>query len=78
MNTSKDSSEKIVRIDSTGSTFEYLEELTRCKDCKHFQAHRGRYQTWRIVSTDGVCKLHRYEMVKAEDYCSFAERKEEK
>jgi len=68
--------EQIVNIDSTGSTFEYLEELIRCKNCKYFQAHKGKYQTWRIVSSDGVCKYHNYEGTKKEDYCSHGERNE--
>lgn len=62
--------EQIVNIDSTGSTFEYLEKLIRCKNCKYFQAHKGRYQTWRIVLSDGICKYHNYEMTKEDDYCS--------
>lgn len=52
-------------------------DVIRCKDCKYFQAHKGRYQTWRIVSSDGVCKCHNYEMTKADDYCSRAERRQD-
>ena len=51
-------------------------EVIRCKDCQHFQPHKGRYQTWRIVSSDGICKNHNYEAVRQNDYCSCAERED--
>ena len=50
--------------------------IIRCKDCKYFKAHKGRYQAWRIVSSDGICKNHNYEAVRHNDYCSWAEREE--
>lgn len=75
MNIYGNSSERIVRIDSTGSTFEYLEEITRCKDCKHL----------RIVNRQelaAMCSFHCYKFEPfADDYrecfCSWAERKDE-
>lgn len=75
MNTSKDSSEKIVRIDSTGSTFEYLNEIVRCKDCEWYEiaylkkdgTDDRRYKpTW--------CTLWRAEMSE-EDFCSAGTRR---
>ena len=65
--------EKIVRIDETGSTFDYLEEIVRCKDCKHYRRNdrrtfiRGSDCSKEIIDT----------IVPDKDFCSRAEREEE-
>ena len=58
------------------SGWSMIQPLIRCKDCKYFQSHKGKYQTWRIVNSDGICKYHNYEMTKEDDYCSHGEREE--
>lgn len=51
-------------------------EVFTCKDCKHYQAHTGKFAHWRNMPGDGVCKYHNYMRVFAEkDYCSKGERK---
>ena len=59
--------EKIVKIDSTGSTFEYGRELIRCRDCKWWSEisnDQGRCSWWRCYPS-------------GDWYCADAERKEE-
>ena len=44
--------------------------LTRCKDCKYASVGRNEVDSWRW------CKVHRCDF-EMNDYCSWAERKEE-
>lgn len=62
-------------IDSTGSTFDYRETITRCKDCEWYEIA--------ILKKDGTedrrhkptwCTLWRAEMSE-EDFCSAATRR---
>lgn len=70
--------EQIVRIDSTGSTFDYLEDIIRCRDCKHYKPHTGKYLSRKFKGSDGVCKYHNYTEVYADkDYCCWGKKKEE-
>ena len=43
--------------------------VIRCKDCKHARVGRNEVDSWRW------CKVHRCDF--ENDYCSWAERKEE-
>lgn len=59
--------EYIVKIDHTGSTFDYGPELIRCKDCEYFCTY-----TDGSVECDNMCGM----VTAGEDgFCSFAERK---
>lgn len=66
--------EQIVRIDSTGSTFDYLEDIIRCRDCKHYKPHTGKYLAQKF-RRDGICKYHNYDEVSLNDYCSRGVKK---
>lgn len=50
-------------------------QVVRCKDCKHFQSFKGERAK---VNTDksGWCDTND-DSVRADDYCSYGERKEE-
>lgn len=64
--------ERIVRVDDTGSTFDYLEEIVRCKDCGNWDycdsgvdgTAQGECFMLSIL-TDDMC------------FCCWAERREE-
>lgn len=67
--------EKIVRIDDTGSTFDYLEEIVRCKDCVHWEKNNWNPNGMCNAFDDGsVCILTETD---ADEYCARAERKEQ-
>lgn len=70
--------EKIVRIDDTGSTFDYLEEIVRCKDCKWLGVAnlKDRYgQPYPVPCCRGKGNI--LLGITPDDYCSRAERREE-
>ena len=46
------------------------QELIRCKDCRHYWQEYGLCAK---LTDDCVCRVH----VHQDDFCSFAERKEE-
>ena len=50
-----------------------MPELIRCKDCKHFKNHTGKFREQRFRK-DGICKYHNYEQVMLDGFCSNAER----
>lgn len=59
--------DKIVRIDDVGCTFDYLEEIVRCKDCKYY--HEDSY------GEDEWIMCRRTNLYTDEDkYCAWAER----
>lgn len=50
---------------------ENLGELIRCKECIYYQKHSDRIKAQKFRKTTGVCKMHNYDQVIAdEDYCS--------
>lgn len=44
-------------------------EVVRCKDCKYFKKHTGKYLEQRFCK-DGICRYHNYEETMAEEFCS--------
>lgn len=79
--------DKIVRIDDVGCTFDYLEEIVRCKDCRffehdHFDAvyyptESGEAQKVPLITAHNICTKWGGGCKTAEDgYCFMAERRE--
>lgn len=58
--------DRIVRIDDVGCTFDYLEEIVRCKDCKWWNGEKQECMEW-----------YDSPYAPADGYCFRAERKEE-
>lgn len=59
--------DRIVRIDDVGCTFDYLEEIVRCKDCKYYREDSYGEDEWIM------CR--RTNLYTDEDkYCAWAER----
>lgn len=56
----------------TSTKDEYV-RVVRCKDCKHFKNHTGKFREQRFRK-DGICKYHNYEQVMLDGFCSNAER----
>lgn len=80
--------DRIVRIDDVGCTFDYLEEIVRCKDCKHYErdhfdavyypTESGEAQKVPLITAHNICTKWGGGCKTAEDgYCFLAERKDE-
>lgn len=59
--------DRIVRIDDTGSTFDYLEEIVRCKDCKWYEEQDETIGTCLLTESGAHIK----------GYCAWAEIKDD-
>lgn len=79
--------EKIVRIDDVGCTFDYLEEIVRCKDCRFFErdhfdsvyipTETGEAEKMPLITAHEICTKWGGGCKTAEDgYCFMAERRE--
>ena len=62
--------EVIVRLDEKGKVYEYVGDLVRCKDCKHFRQGDMSMveQPWYCESWENVTDI--------DGYCSFGEVKD--
>lgn len=66
------SKEMIVKLNSDRVKLkgcEYVQDLVRCEDCKYWQDNNGGYPNIE-------CRWGKDETPNADDFCSFAERKE--
>ena len=54
------------------SRFEELQELIRCKDCEYFSE-----DSWNDTFYCGLGSVGNCQTVKEDDYCSWAERKDD-
>lgn len=61
-------SEWIVKQNTDGQ-LEVVGLLVRCKECKYFKKHTGKYLEQRFRK-DGICRYHNYEETMAEEFCS--------
>lgn len=68
--------EMIIDYIVDGDDFQYCDNhgsLIRCKDCRYYQLHDKND----LDDYLGACDIHELSIVGADDFCSFAERKEQ-
>ena len=64
-----ESNECFVLKESLRKQYEMYDQVIRCKECKYFKKHTGKYLEQRFRK-DGICRYHNYEETMAEEFCS--------